>query len=137
MEKAFAVIKYLFTPCRLHTASAHSILLLSPPPSPRFPCLPEQPNCCLHIPQLVPQHLGRRCNALRPITLQHSLVVIPVCHSIWMDTMAFHLKKDFDCNDRLVVQPTQLHEDAIADLLDRVEAQALHPLQCVVPVTDS
>ena len=51
--------------------------------------------------------------------------------------MAFHLKKDFDCNDRLVVQATQLHEDAIADLLDRVEAQALHPLQCVVPVSDS
>ena len=45
-----------------------------------------------------------------------------------MDPVTFHLEKDFDCNDRLVVQPTKLHQDSVADLVDRVKAKTLHPL---------
>ena len=113
--------KYLFPSGRLHAAPADGVLLLHPPPPPGLARLPEQPDSCLHVPQLVPQHLGGRRNPLGPIALQHSLVVITIRHGVWMDSMPFHLKKYFDCDDRLVVEPTQLHEDAIADLVDRVK----------------
>lgn len=44
------------------------------------------------------------------------LVVVSICDGIGLDSSFLHLKEDSDCQDRLSILSTQLHQHPVADL---------------------